>query len=176
MSGIITSLGSILPTASGGSPTNMGLSTLAGNADTWSADAVWLYRVQATVSGTLQNAYVYANGTNVSVKKALVFNAASSGSPTSADTYIVSSGIITASGSAGWNTAAFASGNITSGNYYLIGCVMSIASATQQVLTENATPLYYLASSGYFLTPPADAGNVTSSSNFGRISMYVTIL
>jgi hypothetical protein len=156
-----------------------GLNTIAANADTWGADTAIFMRSAAPITGTLSKAYIYVNNTAVVLAKVVVYGPDTDSTPNVEDAQIGITGIITASGTAGWQPAAGAviTGSVVSGQQYWMGILLSTASPTWAVRTENASGLGYVVSSGFYAAPPATLNGVTlGGGTYGRISCYIEIL
>lgn len=144
---------------------------------TAAADRLIGCRVQATASGTLQNAYVYCNNSGASTFKVLVYNSSST-DPQNTDALVAASASITSSG-AGWaGPGAFSSGSIVSGNYYFVYFAVSATTANDVNYSVNETgTIWSQTSSGFYASPPAFLTNGAQNSfaNASPVSIYCTV-
>ena len=165
------------PAASGAF--NLGVDTELANANDFGNDQAGMYRVQASGSGTLGDAYIYYNYAS-GAKNCIVcvYNAAASGAPDASDTKVGCSSAIASGSTEGFKTAAMDGGSVVSGNYYWIAIFVESGGDAWWAAQGNEVgkSLWYLSGSGYYASQPADASGMSNESpNAGEMSIYVTV-
>ena len=165
--------------AAAASTFDIGLSSIAANADTWGADYAICMRVQASASGTLQKAFIYVNNTAVADAKVCIYGPDTDSLVNAEDLKIGTSAAIAGGGSAGWwpsGGSSMSGGTVTSGQYYWLIIILNSSSPVWAVKSENSASVTYFAATGHYTSPPAAGSSFTGpgSGSFGRISAYVT--
>lgn len=175
MSGILTALpGSFKPAASA---SNLGPTTIGGSNDSWSADYAVINRVQATGSGTLQSGFIYAGNSATQNFKLGVYTSAGA-APVIGDTSVGISGVIGTTGGPAWFNNTMSGGSITSGNFYWVCIFLENSGGGWQHQYGSPNPagsIYYLSTSGYYASPPANLAGFSSTVAEGLISAYCTV-
>jgi hypothetical protein len=156
---------------------NSARDTVQANSNSMNADIAYVFAVTADCTGGLKTAYVYdeTNGTGQNVK-VCIYNYDGSGAPSASDTLVACSDAVASAVGAGWRSASFSSGNVTSGGNYWMAIFNSTAG--QFNIKYGSSPgLYYMGSSGYYASNPANLGGMSgaSSASVSPVSAYVTI-
>lgn len=119
--GILPLVGGVSTAGScGGSPQNLGYSTIGTNNGTTGQLAEVLNVYTAPCTGSLQNAYAYHQTTNSENSKVCIYLDDGDNIPNSGDTKVACSGVISSNVNGEWATAAFSGGTVTEGNVYWV--------------------------------------------------------
>jgi len=140
------------------------------------ADIVLCYLSSADCTGTLYQAYLYHNNATASNAKVGIYADDGNSTPDENDTSVVVSDSITGGTSTGWKTSsASLGGSVTNGSNYWICTMVESGGNTFVAKSGDGAGAYYILSSGFYASPPANLGGSWDSLSESPISVYVNI-
>lgn len=160
-------------------PPVLGTNTIGASNNIENADGGMAYRVQASSSGTLQNAFFYfANYNGGSAVKVCVYGPSTNTTPlTDSTAPLIGKSVSLAYSSNAWVSGAMDGGTIVSGSFYWVVIYVSSAQGVKWVYpSSGATTSFDGSAAGSYTTPDATIHGFGGSAANGPISCYITVL